>query len=98
ADDVKYSYERIAGLTTPDIKSPYQPDFAALQEVKVSSKYSGSIVLKSQFAPLLTSTLPGSDGYIVSKKAIDQYGADYAHHPIGTGPYQFTSWTPGQQV
>jgi peptide/nickel transport system substrate-binding protein len=97
ANDVKYSYERIAGLTTPAIKSPYASDWAALQEVKVNSKYSGSILLKNKFAPLLTSTLPGSDGYIVSQKAIESI-TDYAHHPIGTGPYQFTSWTPGQQL
>ncbi len=98
AQDVKFSFERIAGLTTPKIDSPYQSDWAALQEVRVTGRYSGTIVLKNKFAPLLTNTLPSFDGYIVSRKAVAALGSDFAHHPIGTGPYEFVSWTPGQRT
>ncbi|HYT52688.1 MAG TPA: ABC transporter substrate-binding protein [Gaiellaceae bacterium] len=98
AADVKFSYERTAGLTSPPINSPYQTDWAALAEVHVRGKYSGRIILKNAFAPLMTNTLPGFDGYIVSKKAVEDLGANMAHHPIGTGPYEFVSWTPGQKL
>jgi peptide/nickel transport system substrate-binding protein len=101
AEDVKFSYERIAGLTTPplDPESPYKGDWAPhLQEVRVDDTYSGTIILKEPFAPLLATTLPVPSGWILSKKAVEERGEDYATSPIGTGPYEFVEWQPKQQV
>jgi peptide/nickel transport system substrate-binding protein len=98
AADVKFSFERTAGLTSPAIDSPYKGDWAALREVRVTGRYSGTIILEHKFAPLLTNTLPSFGGYIVSRKAVADLGNDFAHHPIGTGPYEFVSWTPGQRT
>jgi peptide/nickel transport system substrate-binding protein len=98
AADVKFSFERTAGLTSPSIDSPYRGDWAALREVRVTGRYSGTIILKHKFAPLLTNTLPSFSGYIVSRKAVAALGSNFAHHPIGTGPYEFVSWTPGQRT
>jgi len=39
ADDVKYSFERIAGLTDPKEVHSYQSDWGALESVKVDGKY-----------------------------------------------------------
>ena len=101
AEDVKFSYERIAGLTTPkpDPESPYIGDWAPhLQEVRVDGTYEGTIILKEPFAPLLTTTLPVPSGWIVSKKAVEERGEDFATSPIGTGPYEFVEWNPKQDV
>lgn len=98
AEDVKFSYERIAGLTEPKIEAVNQADFATLAEVDVTGKYTGTIVLSKPFAPLLTSTLPVGSGLVVSKKAVEELGDEFATHPIGTGPYEFTSWTPTQEI
>jgi peptide/nickel transport system substrate-binding protein len=98
AEDVKYSYERIAGLTKPNLHSPYQGDWMSLKEVKVESKYAGTIIMKQPFAPLLRSTLPVMSGKVLSKKAIIQLGKKFATQPIGSGPYEFGSWVPGQHV
>jgi peptide/nickel transport system substrate-binding protein len=95
AEDVKFSFERLAD---PKLKSPYAGDWAALKEVKVKDKYSGTIILKRPFAALLRSTLPVGSGLIVSRKAVTERGKKYATHPIGTGPYEFVSWTPKQKV
>lgn len=35
---------------------------------------------------------------IVSPKAVQQYGDQFTLHPVGTGPYQFVSYTPGSEV
>ena len=98
AEDVKFSYERIAGLTEPKIEAPNAADFTTLAEVEVTGTYTGTIVLNKPFAPLLTSTLPVGSGLIVSKKAVEELGDDFATHPIGTGPFEFTSGTPNQEI
>jgi len=58
ASDVKFSYERIAGLTKPKINSPYSGDWSALDRVQVTGPYDGTSILKQPFAPLMHSTLP----------------------------------------
>ncbi|MDP9257130.1 MAG: ABC transporter substrate-binding protein [Actinomycetota bacterium] len=98
SDDVKYSYERIAGLTKPNLHAVYQGDWGALQRVKTEGKYAGTIILKEKFAPLSRSTMPAGAGLVVSKKAVEKLGKKFKTHPIGTGPYEFTSWTPKQKI
>jgi peptide/nickel transport system substrate-binding protein len=99
AEDVKFSYERIAGLTKPKLDSPYKGDWAPhLQEVQASGKYEGTIILKEPFAPLTLTTLPVPSGWVLSKKAVEEGGKKYATSPIGTGPYEFVEWKPKQEV
>ena len=101
ASDVKYSFERIAGLTKPNLHSPYQGDWAALESVRVDSKYSGTIIMKEIFAPTVTATLCGAgvaSGMVLPEKAIEKLGKKFGTNPVGTGPYEWTSWTPGQKL
>jgi peptide/nickel transport system substrate-binding protein len=98
ASDVKYSYERIAGLTKPNLHSPYAGDWATLSHVKVTSKYEGTVILKARFAPMMRTTMPINSGLVLSQKAIEKLGKKYNHNPIGTGPYEFTKWVPKQQI
>jgi len=100
ASDVKYSFERIAGLTKPSLNSPYQGDWAALETVRVEGKYTGTIVMKEIFAPTTTNTLcvGGGSGSVVSQKAVEKLGKGFGTNPVGTGPYEWTSWVPGQKL
>jgi peptide/nickel transport system substrate-binding protein len=98
ASDVKYSFERIAGLTKPNLNSPYQGDWAALDTVRVDSKYSGTIIMKDIFAPTLTSTLCGTSGMVLPQKAIEKLGKNFGTNPVGSAPYEWTSWVPGQKL
>jgi peptide/nickel transport system substrate-binding protein len=99
AEDVKYSFERIAGLTKPKLESPYAGDWATLERVQVDGTYEGVVVLKEPFAPLMTTTVPVQSGSIVSKKAVEELGdKKFATNPVGTGPYEFVSWSPTQKV
>ncbi|HXV44710.1 MAG TPA: ABC transporter substrate-binding protein, partial [Anaerolineae bacterium] len=96
AEDVKFSYERIAD---PATDSPYRGDWAALDHVEVTGKYTGQIILKEPFAPLWNSTLPLGSGWVLSKKAVEDMGLEaFATHPIGTGPYEFVEWTPNEKI
>ncbi len=39
-----------------------------------------------------------SSGYIESPTAVAKYGADFKHHPVGTGPFTLTELRPGERV
>ena len=96
AEDVKYSYERIAD---PATESPYKDDFAVLDHVEVTDTYSGVIVLKEPFAPLWTSSLPNGSGCILSKKAMESVGGKFETEPPATaGPYKIKQWLPKQKL
>lgn len=98
AEDVKFSFERIAGLTEPKLDSSYQSDWATLEEVRVTGKYTGSVILKEPYAPLMTTTIPVQSGQIVSRKAVLERGEKFGTNPIGTGPYEFVRWDREQRV
>jgi peptide/nickel transport system substrate-binding protein len=100
ASDVKFSFERIAGLTKPKLNSPYSGDWAQLESVKVESKYSGTIIMKEVFAPTLATITGGgiASGMVVSEKAVKHFGKNFGRNPVGTGPYEWTSWVPGQKL
>jgi peptide/nickel transport system substrate-binding protein len=97
AEDVKFSFERIAGLIE-DVDTSYGSDWATLEEVEVTDTYSGTIHLSEPFAPLMINTLPGNAGLIVSQAAVEELGDDFGTNPIGTGPYQWVDWNPGQEI
>jgi peptide/nickel transport system substrate-binding protein len=93
AEDVKYSYERIAN---PAMKSPYRGDWAKLERVEVTGRHAGVIVLKEPFLPLWSSTLPQSSSVIVCKKAVEKMdGQRFTMDPgPSCGPYQIQKWEP----
>lgn len=96
AEDVKFSYER---MIDPDLHAVFATDWAALDHVEVTGKYTGTIILKESSAPLWVVTLPGTSGFILSEKAVKEKGNDgIATSPVGTGPYEFSEWKPNAYV
>ncbi len=53
--------------------------------------------LKTAYAPFLTSLAMVWNG-VVSPAAAHQYGKDFRNHPVGTGPFIFKEWRPGDQI
>src|SRR5262245_49905923 len=97
AEDVKFSYERIAN---PATKSPYRGDWAKLDQVQITGTHSGVIVLKEPFIPLWTTTLPTNSSAIVCKKALERMdGQRFTMDPGATcGPYRIRKWEPRQSL
>jgi len=96
ADDVKYSFERIAN---PATKSPYKGDWETLDQVEVTGPLSGVIHLKEAFAPLWLSTLPWNAGIILCKKAMEASNNRFTTNPPATcGAYLLKEWQPKQQT
>ena len=47
-----------------------------------------------RFGYLLAHTATG----LVAREVAEMYGSDVGRHPVGTGPYVLTSWTPGTRA
>jgi peptide/nickel transport system substrate-binding protein len=49
-------------------------------------------------APSLLGMLAQREGFMISPAAAEKYGENLGQNPVGTGPFIFKSWTPGQQI
>ncbi len=95
ANDVKASFDR---LRSPDTKSPFAGSISMLKEVQVVDDYTVKFILSQPYAAFPQLLTDYRAGPIVNVKAVQQYGQDFAWNPIGTGPYQFESGIPKQEV
>ncbi|MED1793040.1 glutathione ABC transporter substrate-binding protein [Brevibacillus nitrificans] len=87
----------IARVLDEKVGSPRATQFKMIKEVKAIDDYTVQFKLEYPYSPLL-SILANHEGSILSPKAIEQYGKDLSKHPVGTGPFVFESWTPGQEI
>ncbi len=55
------------------------------------------IELRRPFAPFL-SILAMPNAAVVPKEEAEKWGDQFSQHPVGTGPFQFVSWTPHVSV
>lgn len=53
--------------------------------------------LRRPFAPLLANLAIPAFG-IASPRAVAYHGPAFGRHPVGSGPFRFVEWVPGQQV
>ncbi|NDV00204.1 ABC transporter substrate-binding protein [Pseudoroseicyclus tamaricis] len=94
AEDVKYSFERIAGS---DSAWAYQ--FEMLDRVEVTGERTGVIHLTQPFAPFIVTALPYYGGHLVSKAAVEEAGGSFTTEaPAECGPFLFSSWEQQQKV
>jgi peptide/nickel transport system substrate-binding protein len=68
-----------------------------LQETNVVGDNAVAMVLKAPWSPLLA-TLTVSAFGIPSPTAVAQFGDDYGQNPVGTGPFMFQEWVPGDHI
>ncbi len=97
AEDVKYSYERIAN---PEMKAAYRVDWEKLDKVEVTGTHTGVILLKQPFMPLWISTLPAGSGLIMCKKAMEKLpGQKFTTEvPAYCGPYRIKKFETKRAV
>ncbi|MEI4472338.1 ABC transporter substrate-binding protein [Frigidibacter sp. MR17.24] len=108
ADDVKYSLDRV---TNPETQSPGAGFFASiagydavasgeatgLSGVKVVDPATVEITLSRQDATFLH-VMALNFASVVPKEAVEEFGADFGKHPVGTGAFSLASWTIGQSL
>jgi peptide/nickel transport system substrate-binding protein len=95
AEDVKWTYET---MLSGDFPSTGQFRFGMMDRVEAPDPYLVEIHLSEPHGPLLNKLgYPWNTG-IVNRQAIEEFGADYTSHAIGSGPYMLESWTPNSEI
>ncbi|HEY0181813.1 MAG TPA: ABC transporter substrate-binding protein [Rhodopila sp.] len=90
ADDVVFSINRVMDPTTG---YAYMSRIGQVQSTTAVDKYTVDIKTKTVFPTLLRGL---SDIIIEPKHYYEKVGADaVASHPVGTGPFVFQEWVPG---
>ena len=89
-----YTYK---GIVDPKTPTPYSGDFKQVKEARVLNDYTFQVKYDKPFAPSLiswgTSILPR---HLLEGKDITK--SPLIRKPIGTGPYVFKEWIPGDRV
>jgi peptide/nickel transport system substrate-binding protein len=72
---------------------------ADVERIVAPDKYTVKIYLKTPSARSLLGNLAWQNaGFVLNKKAVLKLGDKMATTPIGTGPYYFDRWVPGEKV
>jgi peptide/nickel transport system substrate-binding protein len=96
ADDVKFTYARVMDPATKSPRANNLTDAVeSADKIEVVDKYTVKITVKAPFGPFVDRMTNGAL-QILNKKAVDAAGGDYAHKPVGTGPFKYVEWKTGE--
>lgn len=90
-EDVAYSINRA-------IASPATSAYTStMDRMEVIDDEHVKLYLKEPYIAII-SCLSNASLAIVSKRAVEEAGDDFARNPIGTGPYKYASWSQGERI
>ena len=96
ADDVKFSFERVKDPKKP---TPYAGQFDTISAIDAVDPLTVRITLSQPNPGILPKLAAFNQGWVVSRRAVTTIGDDrYRLQPIGTGPFVFERWSPGNEV
>ncbi len=72
-------------------------DMVPVKSETVVDDYTIDLNLSQQYSPL-PAILSFRAGQIISPTALQKYGKDFGHNPVGAGPFAFKSWTAGSEI
>jgi peptide/nickel transport system substrate-binding protein len=98
AADVRFTYETMVDPRTP---TAYKEDFAAVDRVTVIDPYTVEVTYRTVYAKALESW----EMWILPKHLLERHvregrlrEAPPNRAPVGTGPYRFVEWRPGEKI
>lgn len=94
ADDVKFTYELYIDPATP---TAYAEAFNQVTQVEVPDPYTFIVHYQRPYAPALISwATPIHPRHLLAGQDITD--SPLARQPVGTGPYRFSEWLPGEKI
>ncbi|TVQ35005.1 MAG: glutathione ABC transporter substrate-binding protein [Spirochaetaceae bacterium] len=96
ARDVKFTYETLLDREA-GFAGRSRLAMIDVENIEIIDDYTIRIPTNEPFAAVLT-YLAHSSSLIVSKSAVEQFGADFGANPVGTGPFKLSRWDRGTAV
>ena len=92
AESVKLTLEQIGA---PASRHPSRPRLQSIREIKIQDAYTVDLVSERPNRPLLRNT---TSIHGMSPKAFRELGDRFGTNPVGTGPFKFVEYRPGQHL
>lgn len=92
AEAVKFNLTRDMAPT-----SARKSELSSIESIETPGPYTVVIRLSHPYSPLLA-VLTDRAGMMVSPTAVKKEGANYPEHPVGTGPFAFSSRVKGDHI
>jgi peptide/nickel transport system substrate-binding protein len=96
AEAVKFNFDRVMdealGHANQGQWAPH------ISEVRVVDEYTVEIVTFEPYASLGLKLADSFGKLMNSPAAVAEHGPDYGRNPVGTGPFMFESWSPGEHI
>lgn len=89
---VKFNLNRDMGAT-----SARRNEVSMIKSISTPNTSTVVLHLSQAYSPLL-GVFTDRAGMMVSPAAVKKYGSDYPNHPVGTGPFKFSSRVKGDHI
>lgn len=94
AEAAKRSFERLLDPANAFPRASLHADIVA---VEVVGPHAVSVTTERPAGALLA-RMAHPSAAIVSMAAVERWGDAFGQHPVGSGPFKFDSWTPGEEI
>jgi len=94
ADDVVFTFER----QLADPESSWYALLTGVESIVALDDYTVQMTLIEAQPSFLRNVIAYRPGLVVSRQAVEERGADFQAHPIGTGPYSFVDLNQNDEI
>lgn len=82
----------------PAVGSPHRAQLAGIIDSIETPDAATLVINMKKPSPSLLGMLAQREGFMASPAGIARHGKDFTTNPVGTGPFVFKEWTPGQRI